>query len=139
MSCILQFDHLDRPRSRSILLVTDNQSGNTSVSLAQAAKLAADKGIRVYGFDSTRSPISGLPASDDQQAFIDATRSTGGDHFYLDDLSSVPSVLQRIFLQEKSALTPPARQERIDQPSWFASGALVLLVLAFIPLLGVRE
>ena len=51
-SCVVRFDRTDSERSRSIILVTDNfVAGEQIFSLPDAAQLAADRGVRVYGIN----------------------------------------------------------------------------------------
>lgn len=131
-SCVVRFDKTETDRSRSVILVTDNfVAGQPIFTLAQAAALAADRGVRVYGINpgdsSSRDYLDNL-AVEFQSAVLDS----GGAYYALDDPSVVPEVVDQITSEQASVLpgTPQVQVTERPQPwIWLAFAGLTSLAV----------
>ncbi|MDJ0334725.1 VWA domain-containing protein [Salinibacterium sp. G-O1] len=131
-SCIVRFDHADSDRSRSVILVTDNfVAGEQIFTLPDAAKLAVERGVRVYGInpgDATAKDYLDDLAVEFETAVVDS----GGAYYALDDPGVIPSVVDRITSEQASVL-PGIQQVQIsERPQpwiWLAFASLVGLGL----------
>lgn len=133
--CSLSFDNqTDTQRSRSIILATDNVvNGKELVPLDEAAKLAAESKLRVYGINpgSRGSGVVFVP-----QAALDAMKEsvelTGGKFFELKDTSATRQIVDEISETETSIIEGSPMIVKTDQPE------LVLYLISglFAALLG---
>jgi len=126
-SCVTGFDSPSEERSRSVILVTDNLiAGKPIFTTPDAAALAVDRGVRIYGIN---------PGDADSKEYLDslaielrdAVLSTGGGYYALDDPSTIPSIVDSITAQQVAATRGPTRIEKHDQPEpwiWLAFLAL---------------
>ena len=115
-SCVVRFDQTDSDRSRSVILVTDNfVAGEQIFSLPEAARLASERDVRVYGInpgDSTaREYLDSLAAE-----FETAALESGGAYFALDDPGVIPSVVDRITSEQASVLPGSPQVQVTEQP-----------------------
>jgi Ca-activated chloride channel homolog len=122
-SCVVRFDQNTADRSRSVIMVTDNfVAGEQIFTLPQAAQLAADRGVRVYGINpgdsSSRDYLADLATE-----FDTAVTTTGGAYFALSDPKVIPDVVERI-TSEQASILPGRPQvqvtERPDPWIWLA-------------------
>ena len=119
-SCIGRFDKLDSKRSRSIILGTDNQlAGTPIISLPEAAELAKQKDIRVYGI---------YPNSNKNRE----TEATNGDYYALRDKNTIPNIVQKIAAQDASRFKGTPRVTRTDQPQLLLYGMLIIIISLII-------
>jgi Ca-activated chloride channel homolog len=124
-SCTQLFDRLDEPRSRTVVLATDNLlSGDAIYTVPQAAHLADRAGVMVFGV---------MPQTDQRDAVTelrDAVRPTSGDVLMLNpgEPANVPLVSEAIKDQQKTAImtAPQARSFDVVWPG----ATLFLLGLA---------
>lgn len=128
-SCALRFDHRDDERSRSIILATDNEvAGDSIVTLAEAAGLAAASGVRVFAVN----PVQGV---DDElsQELIAAAESTGGAAYGLRETTTVSDIVHDVQEQDAAELRGQARVVWTDAPElWIALLLVVLLGLVVV-------
>ncbi|MGV8884075.1 MAG: vWA domain-containing protein [Microbacteriaceae bacterium] len=124
-SCATKFDQPDKPRSRSVILVTDNLvAGREIFTLPQAGKLATGEGVRVYGIN----PGDTLDKSyleEFADEFKTVVESTGGSYYALDDPDSIPAIVDRITAEQSALLRGPVQLVRTDEPG-------LLILLAFL-------
>lgn len=130
-SCALMFDgEVDDGRSRSIILATDNAvNGSPIITLPDAAKLAEQKNIRVYGLD----------ANTFEDAYADEYRTSveqhDGQYFKLTDPGSVPGIVDQITSDQTSIMQGAPQILITDRPgSWLIAmlvGLTALLLLAW--------
>lgn len=138
-SCAQRFDggtgSGDEERSRSIVLATDNLVvGEPIFTLAEAAALASDSGIRVYGLNpgdqESREYLDEFATQ-----FEDAMLATGGDYYALGDPAAVGSIVDRIGAEEAVASRGAPQLVVVDRPAVLAVLALLavtaLMVLAW--------
>lgn len=134
-SCVTRFDQVDSERSRSIIFVTDNfVSGEEIFSLPDAAALAADRGVRVYGInpgDASQKDYLEEFAVEFEQSMV----SSGGAYYALEDPVVIPAVVESI-TAEQAAVIPGAseivRTEHPELPVFVAFAALAgLMVLGW--------
>lgn len=88
-SCVQRFDSTDQKRSRSVILATDNELGGTPImTFMQAATLAKQSNVRVYGlnpavaFSGDDDPNS-LPAKESSE-YRAGVLLTGGAYYKID-------------------------------------------------------
>ena len=122
-SCISRFDQLDQPRSRSIVLATDNMVAGSSVyTVPQAVDLAVKRHIMVFGI---------VPASDDpgyraaRDELHQQALRTHGQTLTIpsDGQADTADVAHRIQAQAKKAVMAMASHRSYDMP-W--PGALMI-------------
>lgn len=124
-------------KSRVLILLTDGLSNAGSISPIDAAKAAADAGVRLYaiGFDAggfqvapdgTKFPLG---ESFDSQTLTQMATMTGGQFFVADSADSLKAVYGRIDSLEKSKVQVPSQQRWDELYGIFALIALVCLGL----------
>jgi Ca-activated chloride channel family protein len=75
--CLLQFDQLDQPRSRTLILATDYRSaGESLIATDETTTLAIDRGVKIYGLNPSHK--AGREAS---VQFERDVAATGGLYF----------------------------------------------------------
>ncbi|WP_090710976.1 VWA domain-containing protein [Mycetocola miduiensis] len=117
-SCVLRFDDVDKERSRSIVLATDNYvAGRPILTLPEAGALATERSVRVYGINpgdvSSKEYIAEF-ANEMKQVVL----ATDGGYFALADPSAIPSIVDGIEQQQTTRLTGEPMLVRTDEPSW---------------------
>lgn len=124
-SCLQRFDRPAEHRSRSLVFATDNKvSGEPVFTLAEAAGLAIDSEVRVYGI----APPYGLDGEKGQEMKRELER-TGGTTRSLDDPALAGEMVAQIQAEETARIEGSPRRIVTDRP-------LVGLVLAGLGLLG---
>ncbi|CAN5318570.1 VWA domain-containing protein [soil metagenome] len=134
-SCVTRFDRTEDERSRSVILVTDNiVAGEQIFTLPQAAELALDRGVRVYGInpgDTTAKDYLREYSVEFEKAMADSE----GAYYPLDDPAVVPSVVESIEAEQAAVIPGAPLVTRTEHPEVFvlvAFGALGgLLLLAW--------
>jgi Ca-activated chloride channel homolog len=124
-SCALRFDAQAAKRSRSIILATDNGlAGHPIVTLNEAAALAKQKGIRVYGLnpgDFSSSNWVDAVADEYRKAML----LTGGGYYKFTDPSAIPDLITQIQKQEATRFKGAPQLVQRDKPQWVAIVALL--------------
>ncbi len=131
-SCVTRFDRTDTERSRSIIFVTDNfVSGEEIFTLPDAAELASQRGVRVYGINPGDASQKGY-LEEFAVEFEQAMVASGGAYYALEEPDVVPAVVDSI-TAEQAAVIPGAaeivRSEHPEVPILLAFGALAGLML----------
>lgn len=126
-ACALQFGDTadgDEPRSRSIILSTDNVvNGTQTVTLPQAANFAREHDITVYGLDANEFDDA---FAAEYRASMDAA---DGRYYRLTDPASVSDIVERITSDQTSAILGAPQLLIIDRPAPWLAGMLILLPL----------
>jgi len=130
-TCTFAFDAADTERSRSIILVTDNQVlGSPIYGLQEAADLAAERDIRLYGlFASSDESYS----EENEEAFREAVTGNGGLFYQADDPAAVDAIVADIDSQQAVELDAAPEVVITDRPErvlWLAVAGVAGLVLA---------
>ncbi|MET0715228.1 MAG: VWA domain-containing protein, partial [Mycetocola sp.] len=117
-SCVMRFDDVDKERSRSIVLATDNYvAGRPILTLPEAGAFATERSVRVYGINpgdvSSKEYIAEF-ANEMKQVVL----ATDGGYFALADPSAIPSIVDGIERQQTTRLTGEPMLVRTDEPSW---------------------
>ncbi|MFE4195208.1 VWA domain-containing protein [Paenarthrobacter sp. NPDC056912] len=108
----------DQPRSRSVVLATDNfLSGDPIFTLDEASALAQRKNIKVHAInpgdfdygDQTEQPGARLKAAAEQ---------TGGSYFTLDSPEAVPGIVQKVQETETGSYLAAPQVLAADAPAW---------------------
>ncbi|TBN56359.1 VWA domain-containing protein [Glaciihabitans arcticus] len=128
-SCATKFDAPDDPRSRSVILVTDNLiAGEQIFTLPEAGQLAADRNVRVYGINpgdsSAKSYLDELATE-----FKQVVEATGGGYFALEDPENIPAIVDAITAEQAALMKGPVQLVRTDEPGFF-------VLLAFLGVAG---
>ncbi|MCU1559185.1 MAG: hypothetical protein JWP90_138 [Mycetocola sp.] len=117
-SCVMRFDDVDRERSRSIVLATDNYvAGEQILTLPEAGAFAAERKVRVYGInpgDVTSKDYIAEFAREMERVVL----ATDGGYFALADPSAIPSIVDGIEAQQTERLTGEPLLVRTDEPTW---------------------
>jgi hypothetical protein len=131
-SCVTRFDQVESERSRSIIFVTDNfVSGEEIFTLPEAAALAADRGVRVYGInpgDASQKDYLEEFAVEFEQSMV----SSGGAYYALEDPAVVPAVVDSITAEQAAVIPGAAEIVRTEHPAlpiFVGFAALALLML----------
>ncbi len=104
------------PRSRSVILATDNfLSGEPIMTLEEAVAMAKDRAVRVYALNPGDLDYG---AGRDQPGaqLRAAAESTGGAYYALDDPQAAAGVVRGVEETEKSALRGAPRAVVTDEP-----------------------
>jgi Ca-activated chloride channel family protein len=134
--CSLSFDYQDdENRSRSIILATDNVvNGKELVPLDEAAQLAAERNIRVYGINpgSRGSGISYVPDSS-LTSMEESVEATGGKFFLLNNSAAVSTIVDEISDTETSIVEGSPLILRKDNPEaiLYILSALIFGIFGF--------
>ena len=134
-SCVTRFDRDQDERSRSVILVTDNIiAGEQIFSLPQAATLALDRGVRVYGINPGDTTAKDY-LKEYSIEFEQAMAVSGGAYYPLGDPALVPSVVSSIESEQAAVIPGAPLVTRTEHPEVFiliAFGVLGgLLLLAW--------
>lgn len=133
-------------KSRVLILLTDGANNAGEIPPMQAAKIAAEEGIKIYtiGFGATRMQVSGIffsrtinPSSDlDQTTLTKIAKLTGGVYYRARDTRELANIYK-----ELDKLEPIKQQQETFRPTrslfaWPLGFALVLslLMATFNPL-----
>lgn len=131
-SCVTRFDREQDERSRSVILVTDNfVAGEQIFTLPQAAALAVDRGVRVYGINPGDASEKGY-LREYALEFEKAITDSGGAYYPLDDPAVVPSVVTSIEAEQAAVIPGAPQVTRTEHPEPLiiaAFGVLALLLL----------
>ncbi|GGC84317.1 hypothetical protein GCM10011512_08920 [Tersicoccus solisilvae] len=128
-TCVNSFDQKGQPRTRSIVLSTDNRlAGRPLYTTAEAADLATKDGIRVYGLNPAQFGLgSGRDRASAQMQ--QAVESTDGDYYAIDDADAVEQIIARVQSREATALTSAPQATAGDRPNGVLVAALLGVVL----------
>ena len=124
-SCVMRFDDVERERSRSIVLATDNYvAGEQILTLPEAGDFATERNVRVYGInpgDVASKDYIGEFAREMERVVL----ATDGGYYALADPSAIPSIVDGIEQQQTTRLTGEPVLVRTDEPTWpFLLGVL---------------
>lgn len=128
-TCVNSFDQKGQPRTRSIVLSTDNRlAGRPLYTITEAAGLAGRDGIRVYGLNPAQFGVgSGRDRAGAQMQ--QAVESTNGDYYAIDDSGAVAQIITRVQSREATALTSAPRAVVGDRPNGVLVAALIGVAL----------
>jgi len=116
---------MNEKRTRIILLSTDNfLAGNSLFTIGEAAKLAKNHGIKVYGL----YPIKITDFNHYATEMETAVKSTGGKLYDASDSSTVSTIINRITSTEKSILKSETQVVRTDIPQVYFKTLLVAFI-----------
>lgn len=132
-SCVQRFDQLgDDERGRAIVMATDNAPNGKSVfTLPEAAQLAADKDIRVYGLGTSDLEYR----TDEAAEFREAVEVTDGKFAVMGEPDSVENFVAGIEELEEAHTEKPPKVTITDEPWWGAG--LVSVGIGLVVLTGV--
>ncbi|OMH37193.1 hypothetical protein BGP79_14070 [Tersicoccus sp. Bi-70] len=132
-TCVNSFDQKGQPRTRSIILSTDNRlAGRPLYTTLEAAGLAADAGIRVYGLNPAQSGLGGGRDRSSAQ-MQQAVESTDGDYYAIDDSGTggdaVEQIIDRVQSREATTLAAAPQAATGDRPGGVLVAALLGVAL----------
>ena len=136
-SCIYDFPDLDAERSRIIILSSDNETfGEQKIDVANAAKIAKNKNIKVYAL----APEAGLSTTwggkesgeKVRNELKRAVESTGGRLYIINDGNAVKEVINEIEKTETTLLDENRKTVETDQPELLYILATLFLIAAVV-------
>lgn len=136
-SCLMRFDNQDIERSRSIILATDNYvAGPQVVTLPQAAALAKERSVRVYGVNPNDAS-NDFFIDDRAKEFYDAMVNTGGGYYKIGFGESanpavIKGIVDKITEQEATRFKGAPQIIKSDVPAGFIVASLVLVLAASV-------
>lgn len=140
--CSLSFDNQnDTKRSRSVIFATDNVlNGKELVPLDEAAQIAKERNLRVYGINPGSRGTSGVVFVPEAaiESMKEAVEITGGKFFDLSDSSAPRQIVDEINSTETSIIKGSPMIVKQDQPE-LVLYALSGLFAIFIGLLAWRK
>ncbi|AOG28938.1 vWA domain-containing protein [Cutibacterium avidum] len=122
-SCLSRFDQLDQPRSRNVVLATDNMNAGPSVyTLPQAIDLAVRRQVMVFGIVPENTDLDARAAGDELHQQV---LRTHGQTLTIpsDGQADTADIAHRIQSQAKKAVMAMATHRSYDRP-W--PGALMV-------------
>lgn len=119
--CVNRFDAVSDKRARSIIFATDNElGGNPIISLPEAAAVAKNRNIRVYGIHPEKESAFAHSLSRKSQElsteFRHSMLSTGGDYYRLSDSNIADAIVQKITSQEATRFRGSPQLVHTDTP-----------------------
>ncbi|MDO4773776.1 MAG: VWA domain-containing protein [Candidatus Saccharibacteria bacterium] len=131
-SCVNRFDVPQQKRSRSIIFGTDNYlAGNPIVTLQEAAELAKERDIRVYGINPA-DHSSGSYTSKYAEDFRRATLLTNGDYYKMNQPAAAEAIIQKIASQDATRFKGSPQLTITDTPEWFVLPILLLTISVIV-------
>ena len=122
------------PQDNVIILLTDGENNDGSLSLAKAIKLAADEGIKIYtigvGSANTFLKMFSLASSGvDEQGLKQLAQATKGNYFRAESTSDLQKVYQII-----DTLEPTSNDERYikETTELFYIPLLLAIITSFV-------
>jgi len=130
-TCAYAFDEGESERSRSIILATDNQVlGDPIYTLQEAADLAAERDIRLYGLFTASDEAYSVQ---NEESFRQAVTGHGGLFYHADDPEAVDAIIADIASQQAVELEADPEVVVTDRPEavlWLAVAGVAGLILA---------
>jgi hypothetical protein len=128
-SCLGNFDNTDAKRSRSVILATDNYvAGEQLITLPEAAQIAKDKNIRVYGLNPA-DYSNDLYVDEVAKEYKDAVLLTGGTYYKYDNPSAISGIITEVNRQDATRFKGAPQLIKTDQP-------LVLGIIFLVSMVG---
>lgn len=138
-TCVSAFDRLDSPRSRSVVLATDDIAGGPQrVTLDDVGRLALARGVRLYGLNPAAPTTDTARAA--AQRFQAAVTLSGGTYAEVTSPGAVPGVVTGLRAREAARATGTPRLVPVDasRTVGVVVGAAVLVLLVARALAGGR-
>jgi hypothetical protein len=128
-SCVGNFDNENAERSRSIILATDNYtSGNELIALPEAAQIAKDKNIRVYGLNPA-DYSSRTFADEEADQYKQAVLLTEGTYYAYDNSAAVQGIVEQVNRQDATRFKGAPQLIKRDQP-------LIIGIVFWVSMIG---
>lgn len=125
-TCIYNFPNLEEDRSRIIILSTDNElGGEPIISFDDAASLAKDNDITVYG-------IAPKLITDEHKAEFEKIVEKTGGNLYVEDEETVDKIVNDIDQKEKSLMEGKVQTKIVDKPEILVILLTIALTILFI-------
>ena len=132
LGCAKSFDNQTQTRSRSIILVTDNETGSPAVvNFLQAATFAKEHNIHIFSLDTKTAQSftnNGQDSSEMKQAALD----TGGSYYDLTAGVPIPDIVNKIQVQQQSLTQSLPGSINSDQPDALLAVLGLSLILYII-------
>jgi Ca-activated chloride channel homolog len=120
----------ERKGTRIVVLITDGVNNRGLLDPISAAKLLAERGVKVYTMGVGRT-IKGREEDFDAGALREVARLTGGRYFAAADAGAVNEVFGAIDGLTRSSAEVTLTRSVVDLYPWFLLAGLVLLCSAF--------
>jgi Ca-activated chloride channel family protein len=123
-----------KAKSKVVVLLTDGDSNAGAVDPREAAKIAAELGIKVYPIGIGRTGVVPFPQEDefgkqyfvraqfriDEELLKEIAATSGGEYFHASDSAGLAKVYAQIDRMEKSNFTESKYSEYTELFPWFA-------------------
>jgi len=126
------------PERKIIILLTDGENNDGSLSLPQAIKLAQDEGVKIYTIgvgaeQAFRASFFGIKLGGgnplDEKSLQEIAKATKGRYFRAKDTSSLEKIYDAIDKLEPTSNENQTIQEIIELYYWPLLGAILLALL----------
>ncbi|RMF87015.1 MAG: VWA domain-containing protein [Nitrospirae bacterium] len=134
-----------RARSRILVLLTDGENNAGPIDPLTAARLAAERGVRVYTIGVGREGIARVPVQTpfgtryrrmeshiDEAVLKRIARETGGRYFRADAPDALAAVFATVDRLERSEVAAPVYHRYGELFPWPAAAALGLVLLEIL-------
>jgi Ca-activated chloride channel family protein len=132
-----------KAKSKVLILLTDGDCNAGVVDPREAARIAAESGIRLYTIGIGRSGTVPIPQDDgfgnrvlvparfriDEELLAEMAQTGNGRYFHASDSDSLAQVYAGIDKLEKSQLEETKYSEYTELFGWFAAPGLALILL----------
>jgi Ca-activated chloride channel family protein len=130
-----------KAKSKVLVLLTDGDSNAGVVDPREAARIAAESGIRLYTIGIGRSGVVPFPREDefgnrvlvpaqfriDEDLLREMAQAAGGRYFHAADSEGLAQVYAEIDKLEKTAIEETKYSEYVELFGWFAAPGLALI------------
>ncbi len=130
-------------KSKVMVLLTDGDNNAGVVDPREAAKIAAESGIKLYTVGIGRSGVVPFPREDefgnrvlvgaefriDEELLRDMAQAGGGRYFHASNSEGLAEVYSEIDKLEKSEFEESKYSEYTELFSWFAGSGLAVILL----------
>ena len=131
-----------KAKSKVLVLLTDGDSNAGVVDPREAARIAAESGIRLYAIGIGRNGVVPIPQEDefgnrvlvpaqfriDEELLRDMAKSGGGRYFHASDSQGLAQVYAEIDKLEKSEFEETKYSEYTELFRWFVGPGLALIL-----------
>ncbi|PQO40223.1 VWA domain-containing protein [Blastopirellula marina] len=114
--------------SKTMIALTDGNDTKSQIPPIEAARVAAERDIRIYTV-AIGDPTTVGEDKLDAQALQDVAQATGGSYFFAADRQSLAGIYDQLDKLEEHKVTTVSHRPRRDLFAWFVAAALAISML----------